>query len=88
MQTGAKDVINRLKTQAAACPDAKFALVGYSQGASVIRTAAKSITPDLEKKIVAVVLYGDPSLRSGTTIGGNLGGKLLENCAVGDSVSL
>lgn len=42
----------------------KFALSGYSQGASVIRAAFQNstLTPAIEDKIVAVVLFGDPGL--------------------------
>lgn len=57
---GADDVANRLSKQAAACPDQKFVLVGYSQGAAVMRAAAsKRIAKELYPKIIALVMYGD-----------------------------
>jgi cutinase len=87
VSAGAKDVVNRLKQQSAACPQAKFALVGYSQGAAVIRVAAKQIPSELFPKILAVVLYGDPGLKQKSVLPAPLEAKLLQNCAVGDSVS-
>jgi cutinase len=84
---GAKDIISRLQNQVKECPNEKFALVGYSQGASVVRAAAKDIPVDIQSKIVALVMFGDPGLKRGERFAPALEAKLLENCAQGDMVS-
>lgn len=84
---GAKDVITRLEKQSKDCPNEKFALVGYSQGAAVMHAAAKNISADIQSKIVALVMFGDPAMRSGQKFPAALEAKLLENCAEGDMVS-
>jgi cutinase len=75
------DTINRLNSQNKACPDQKFAIVGYSQGAGVMHAALGpspgrelpllSKRPKLDNsvlpKIVAVVMFGDPGFK-GTEI--------------------
>jgi len=77
---GMDDVINRLNTQAKACPEQHFALVGYSQGAGVVhgifqgesRTypGSKGKLPVLENdvipKILAIVTFGDPGFMGET----------------------
>ncbi|MGI4896220.1 MAG: cutinase family protein, partial [Janthinobacterium lividum] len=62
---GRTDLQARIASQAAACPDQKFVLVGYSQGAWVVGDvlAGSGIAPlsaTLGAKVAAVVLYGDP----------------------------
>jgi len=80
-QIGMDDTINRLNNQNKACPDQKFAIVGYSQGAGVMHAALGpspgkelpllSNRPKLDEnvlpKIVAVVMFGDPGFK-GTEI--------------------
>lgn len=74
---GATDVINRLNSQSKECPDQKFAIAGYSQGAGVMHLALGPsdvkmpyITepkPILDKsaraKIIAAVMFGDPGFK-------------------------
>jgi hypothetical protein len=59
---GVTDVIKRLKEQDKACPEQKFAIVGYSQGAGVMHAAASSIPAPIQEKILAVVMFGSLSL--------------------------
>src|ERR1700712_1748918 len=77
---GTDDTINRLNSQSKACPEQKFALVGYSQGAGVMHAAMgppgpplpklpsprPKLDPDVIPKITAVVMFGDPGFK-GTT---------------------
>jgi hypothetical protein len=90
--TGANDIVDRLNKQSASCPNQKFALVGYSQGASVARAASVRIDPIIYPKILALVMFGDPGLRSDRTntrapaFPVALQSKLRENCASGDQV--
>jgi cutinase len=74
---GATDVINRLNSQSKQCPEQKFAVAGYSQGAGVMHLALgpsdakmpyiSQPMPTLEKsarsKIVAAVMFGDPGFK-------------------------
>jgi hypothetical protein len=63
-QTGVKDTVNRLNSQNKECPEQKFALVGYSQGAMVIRLAIMAndtkISDAAYKQIVGGATFGDP----------------------------
>jgi hypothetical protein len=86
-----KDTTGRLTHQVQACPDQTFAIVGYSQGAAVMHAAAAKFEPAVVSKIVAAVMFGDPSFRSakgGNMFPGAIQGKLMENCNPGDPVSL
>jgi Cutinase len=65
-KNGAADVIARLQKQSKACPDQKFAIVGYSQGSMVARLAlsdASKLGPDVFGKIVGGATFGDPASR-------------------------
>jgi cutinase len=84
---GPDDVIRRLKEQDTACPNEKFVLVGYSQGAGVMHSAAARIPAAIQQKIVAMVMFGDPFLKRNTKFPPLLQSRTLENCAVGDYVS-
>jgi cutinase len=88
VSTGARDVVSRLQNRDRSCPKSKFALVGYSQGAAVMHSAAKNSPSAIQNKILAVVMYGDPGLKSGQVFPPKLQSKLLENCEVRDSVSV
>lgn len=78
--TGVKDIIKRLEAQSQACPEEKFALVGYSQGGMVVTSAVPKIPAALQKKVLAIVLYG---AGEGTNTG-TLQKITLANCAPGD----
>ena len=82
-------MVNRLVGQSTACPQQTFVLVGYSQGAGVMHSAAKDIPVSLYPKIKALVMFGDPNLRLGILgdeFPAALRSKVLQNCARGDSV--
>jgi cutinase len=86
MGKGVSDVVNRLNSQSKSCPDAKFALVGYSQGAAVMHGAAPKIDGPVASKVVAIVLYGDGARKMGKWPA-NMEKLVYENCAKGDMVS-
>ncbi|QFZ20165.1 cutinase family protein [Saccharothrix syringae] len=94
---GATDMTRHVKATAAACPGTRFALGGYSQGASVtdiaigIRTVlgtGETIPADLADRVVAVVAFGNPlGMSGGRTIkdaSPTYGPKSLEFCNRGD----
>ena len=86
---GRRDVVARLTRQSALCPNQRFALVGYSQGADVMHRAADEIPTSLFPKILAVAMFGDPNIRSslGDRFPAALEAKLLQSCATRDPVS-
>lgn len=86
---GRRDVVNRLNRQSALCPNQRFALVGYSQGADVMHRAADEIPTSLYPKILAVAMFGDPNIRTslGDRLPAALEVKLLQSCATRDPVS-
>jgi cutinase len=86
---GVTDVVNRIANQIKACPDQKFSLVGYSQGARVMRGAAVKIPSSSFPSILALVMFGDRGIRdmSITQFPPQLQAKLFENCAPRDPVS-
>lgn len=69
---GARTLVDSLNVQAEACPDQRFVLLGYSQGALIIGDALAApdarivggrvgeLTEDAAERIDAVVFYGDP----------------------------
>ena len=61
---GATDALAHLQAQATACPGTKFVLNGYSQGAMVMVTLMQRLPADLQPRVVAAVLYGDPYYKS------------------------
>jgi cutinase len=93
---GVSKTLSHVTAQAAACPNQKFVLVGYSQGADVMHSAAVKLPADLHPRVVAVVMFGDPG-NMGPSAKSPLGGtvsvfpralanRLMENCAKGDPV--
>ncbi|KAF3903476.1 Cutinase [Dactylellina cionopaga] len=86
---GRVDIVNRLISQSLRCPSQKFALVGYSQGASLMHQAVGEVPISLYPKILALCMFGDPNLRLGA-LGDRfplaLRSKVLQSCAKGDLV--
>jgi len=80
-QTGIADIPKRIAAQVAACPNEKFALVGYSQGGMVVSGALKQIPAKYHDKVVAVVLYG---AGDGSKTNKAYYDRVLANCAPGD----
>ena len=95
---GITDTVNHFKSASASCPDQKFVLVGYSQGADVVHYAAAQISPSLYPAIIALVQFGDPTARASGLYDPNFNGqnppslpsvlaqRQKENCALGDPV--
>jgi cutinase len=95
---GATDMTNHVTSVAAQCPNTRFVLGGYSQGASVtdisigIRTilgTGTTIPTDLSDRVKAVVVFGNPLRLSGGTINKAsqlYGSRALDICNPGDPV--
>lgn len=58
---GAHLMISRLRSLASTCPDSRFALVGFSQGAQVVHGAATTDVPaDLTGRVALIAMIADP----------------------------
>ncbi|MER7479293.1 cutinase family protein [Streptomyces sp. NPDC126510] len=97
---GNLDLVNHVKSQAAACPGQKFVLVGYSQGANVVDNSigissagavvgspiVASLPAAVEPKVAAVLLFGNPIRALGKSVTGTYQSRTLDLCAEGDPV--
>jgi cutinase len=98
--TGNIDLVNHVQSQAVSCPNEKFILVGYSQGANVVSNSlgissdgavvgapiAATLPGNVEPKIAAVVVFGPPIGKLGKHITGTYQSRTKEFCAAGDVI--
>jgi alpha-beta hydrolase superfamily lysophospholipase len=54
---GARDLLSHVQSTLSSCPDTKFVLVGYSQGAMVVVNAENDNSLPVDS-VVATILYG------------------------------
>ncbi|MDX3116603.1 MULTISPECIES: cutinase family protein [Streptomyces] len=97
---GNADVVNHVKSQAAACPNQRFVLVGYSQGANVVDNSlgvssagavvgspiVATIPAALEPRVAAVLLFGNPIRALGKSVTGVYQNRTVDFCAHGDPI--
>jgi cutinase len=97
-QRGVVATVQHVTEQAAACPNQKFVLVGYSQGASVIDGAVgvdttgtingspppAVIPAALEPRVAAVLLFGNPITAVGRTVPPQYLSRTRDFCQDGD----
>ncbi|MCP2288472.1 cutinase [Nocardia amikacinitolerans] len=94
---GTRDMTAHIMAQAAMCPDQRFVLVGYSQGAvvthGVLGTGIVTVLPgiytlpyELESRIAAVLLFGDPVRLIGWNVPGLYAWRTANYCTGGDPV--
>ena len=74
---GVRMLIDTLNVQAEHCPDQRFALLGYSQGALIVGDALSApelrlvgetvgeLSEDAAERVLAIVLYGNPRFAGG-----------------------
>ncbi|MGW3103337.1 cutinase family protein [Streptomyces sp. NPDC001100] len=98
--TGNADVVNHVTAQAAACPNQRFILVGYSQGANVVDNSmgissdgavvgspiVATIPAAVEPKVAAVLLFGNPIRALGKSVTGTYQSRTIDFCATGDPI--
>jgi cutinase len=97
---GNTDLVNHVNRQAAACPNQRFILVGYSQGANVVDNSigissagavvgspiVATIPAALEPKVAAVLLFGNPIRALGKSVTGTYQSRTIDFCAAGDPI--
>ncbi|ULR49026.1 cutinase family protein [Streptomyces deccanensis] len=97
---GNTDLVNHVRSQAASCPNQRFILVGYSQGANVVDNSigissagavvgspiVATIPAALEPRVSAVLLFGNPIRAIGKSVTGTYQSRTIDFCATGDPV--
>ncbi|MDX3546540.1 cutinase family protein [Streptomyces europaeiscabiei] len=97
---GNTDLVNHVRSQAASCPNQRFILVGYSQGANVVDNSigissagavvgspiVATIPATLEPRVSAVLLFGNPIRAIGKSVTGTYQSRTIDFCAAGDPV--
>ncbi|MFI7501987.1 cutinase family protein [Streptomyces sp. NPDC049687] len=97
---GNADLVNHVTSQAAACPNQRFVLVGYSQGANVVDNSigissagavvgspiVATIPAALEPRVSAVLLFGNPIRALGKSVTGTYQSRTIDFCAEGDPI--
>lgn len=100
VQKGNTDLVNHVKAQAAACPQQRFVLVGYSQGANVVDNSigvssdgavvggpiVATIPAELAPRVAAVLLFGNPIRAIGRQVTGTYQSRTKDYCADGDPI--
>ncbi|MEY9993580.1 cutinase [Streptomyces sp. V4I8] len=97
---GNADLVNHVRQQASACPNQRFVLVGYSQGANVVDNSigissegavvgspiVATLPAAVEPKVAAVLLFGNPIRALGKSVTGTYQSRTIDFCAQGDPV--
>lgn len=97
---GNTNLVDHVTSQAAACPNQKFVLVGYSQGANVVDNSigissdgalvgapiTATISAAIEPKVKAILVFGNPIRAIGRSITGTYKSRTLDTCASGDPI--
>ncbi|MGW3123684.1 cutinase family protein [Streptomyces sp. NPDC001107] len=97
---GNADLVNHVNSQAAACPNQRFVLVGYSQGANVVDNSigissdgavvgspiVATIPAAIEPRVAAVLLFGNPIRALGKSVTGTYQSRTIDFCAKGDPI--
>lgn len=97
---GNADLVEHVTAQAAACPNQRFILVGYSQGANVVSNSigissegaavggpiVATIPASIEPRVAAIMVFGPPLMALGKHITGTYQSRTKEYCADGDPV--
>lgn len=100
VQTGNTDLVRHVTSQAAACPDQRFVLVGYSQGANVVDNSmgissagalvggpvVATLPDSVSSRVASVLLFGNPIRALGKSVTGTYASRTDDFCALGDPV--
>ncbi|MBF6176468.1 cutinase family protein [Nocardia blacklockiae] len=100
VQQGNRKLVRHITEAAAACPNQRFVLVGYSQGANVIDNSigissagakvggpiVATLPPSVESKIAAILLFGNPIRGVGRSVTGPYADRTYDTCSRNDPV--
>ncbi|AHH19665.1 putative cutinase [Nocardia nova SH22a] len=100
VQQGNRDLVKHVTDAAAACPNQRFVLVGYSQGANVVDNSigissagakvggpiAATLPASVASKIAAILLFGNPIRGIGRSVTGPYAGRTYDTCTDNDPV--
>ncbi|WP_370465718.1 cutinase family protein [Nocardia sp. GTS18] len=100
VQAGNRDLVDHVVERAAACPDQKFVLVGYSQGANVVDNSigissegarvggpiVATLPAELAPRIAAILLFGNPIRGVGRAVTGVYADRTYDVCNDNDPV--
>ncbi|WP_254205225.1 cutinase family protein [Nocardia alni] len=100
VQQGNTDLVNHLTSQATACPQEEFILLGYSQGANVVDnsigissagatvggSSTATIPSAIQPKVAAILLFGNPIRALGKSVTGTYASRTDDFCATGDPI--
>ncbi|MEV0686235.1 cutinase family protein [Nocardia sp. NPDC050378] len=100
VQAGNRDLVDHVVERAAACPDQKFVLVGYSQGANVVDNSigvssegarvggpiVATLPVELAPRIAAILLFGNPIRGMGREVTGLYADRTYDVCNDNDPV--
>lgn len=94
---GSADLVHHVTSRAVQCPYQRFILVGYSQGAYIVDNSigagvpigipgVPTIPAFVERRVAAVLLFGNPLGALGRHVTGAYANRTTEFCAFGDPV--
>ncbi|MFC9434544.1 cutinase family protein [Nocardia sp. NPDC057030] len=100
VQAGNRDLVAHVVAQAAACPEQRFVLLGYSQGANVVDNSigissagakvggpiVATLPAQLTPRIAAVLLFGNPIRGVGRSVTGVYAERTYDVCNHNDPV--
>ncbi|MFE9789481.1 cutinase family protein [Nocardia salmonicida] len=100
VQKGNRDMVDHVVKQASACPDQRFVLVGYSQGANVVDNSigissegakvggpiVATLPAQLDARIAAILLFGNPIRGIGKEVTGPHTERTFDVCNDNDPV--
>ncbi|POS88159.1 hypothetical protein EPUL_000326 [Erysiphe pulchra] len=81
---GSERFLNLTNQASVNCPNTRFIISGYSQGAQLAHNAAKNFSPDVTSRVDAAVVFGDP--KQTEPIGNIPPNKVLSICHDGDII--
>lgn len=91
---GSSDAARHIQSVAAACPDTKLVLGGYSQGAGVIDLATTTLPPEVAGEVAAVADFGGPRTSFADSLSPSplpvisplYAGKTIDSCVPNDPI--
>ncbi|MFF0488753.1 cutinase family protein [Nocardia sp. NPDC004068] len=100
VQQGNRDLVEHVTAAAAACPNQRFVLVGYSQGANVVDNSigissvgakvggpiVATLPSELQPRIAAILLFGNPIRGIGRSVTGPYADRTYDTCSADDPV--